>query len=447
MNSFNKEILRLAIPSILANITVPLVGLLDLAVAGHLDGDSAVLIGSIAIGGMLFDLLYWGFEFLRIGTGGLTAQAYGRSDWKECGTILLRGVSLALIIALGILLIQWPFTKFAFLIVKCSDEVKDLALQYFFIRVWAAPATLSLMSLKGWFIGMQDSVSSMFADLIVNGVNVIASILLAKKIGFAGIALGTVIAQYSGLLFSLIIIKFKYLDKISNGLNIKYLSGNLKDFLTLNKDLFIRSVGLIIIYISFTTISARYGDLLLSTGNIIMKLLMLFSYFTDGFAFAGEALTGKFYGMNDKESVRRTVKDIFIWSMSIGMFFILIYYVLGEPLLHLLTSDTAVIDSCKRFFIWLLPMPLVGCAAFTWDGIYVGATASKALRNSTIAAVIAYFAVWFIGVNMIPNSLPASQSGVMAIHILLAAYFAHLLARTIWQTALYHKCILDPVGK
>ena len=163
MKSINKDILKLAIPSILANITVPLVGMVDIAVAGHLDASAATMIGGIAIGSMLFDLLYWNFGFLRVGTGGLAAQAYGRGDRKECARILARAVGIALACALVLIAIQWVFVKAAFLVVDSSPEVQALATKYFYIRIWAAPATLSLMALKGWFIGMQDSVSPMAA--------------------------------------------------------------------------------------------------------------------------------------------------------------------------------------------------------------------------------------------------------------------------------------------
>ena len=171
--SINKDILKLAIPSILANITVPIVGRVDLAVAGHLDANAATMIGGIAIGSMLFDLLYWNFGFLRVGTGGLAAQAFGRGDRRECARILARAVGIALACALVLIAIQWLFVRAAFLVVDCTPQVRELASRYFFIRIWAAPATLGLMAFKGWFIGMQDSVSPMSVDLTVNGMNVL----------------------------------------------------------------------------------------------------------------------------------------------------------------------------------------------------------------------------------------------------------------------------------
>ena len=220
MKAIHKDILRLAIPSILANITVPVVGMVDIAVTGHLSGAVAASIGGISIGSMLFDLLYWNFAFLRAGTGGLTAQAYGRADMQECGRILCRGLGLSLLMAALVLAIQWPFTKLAFLVVDSSAEVRELALQYYFIRIWAAPATLSLMTLRGWFIGMQDTVSSMWTDLVVNGMNILASVVLALGIGgwpglgFRGVAYGTLVAQYSGLLFALGVLAVKYWKKV-----------------------------------------------------------------------------------------------------------------------------------------------------------------------------------------------------------------------------------------
>ena len=440
VRQLDKGIFRIAVPSILANITVPLVGIVDIAVAGHLDASAAALIGGISIGTMLFGLLYWNFEFLRISTGGLTAQAYGRADWQESVDVLVKGVALALAAAVVILLLQWPFIKLSFLVVKCSPEARDLALEYFFVRVWAAPATLSLMSLKGWFIGMQDSISSMFTDLVVNGINVIASISLSlgipgtsfEGVGFSGIAWGTVLAQYSGLIFALVVIFIKYKEVVRGRISIRSLKGgDLRQFMTLNADFFVRSLCLIIVYVSMTIISAKYGDLLLASCSVIMQLLMIFSYFTDGFAFSGEAICGKYFGRRDFRTVDFAVKRVFLWSMGVGMIFVLIYSLTGVPLLLLMTSDETVVEASRRFLPWLSVMPLMGCPAFTWDGIYAGLTASKIMRDSALGSVIAFYLVWVLGA-VIPG-----QQGSMAIHVLLAAYFAHLLFRSAYMTIKY----------
>ena len=466
MKAINRDILKLAIPSILANITVPLVGMVDIAVAGHLDANAATMIGGIAIGTMLFDLLYWNFGFLRVGTGGLTAQAYGRGGRKECARIFTRAFGIALACALVLIAIQWIFVKAAFLVVECTPEVRALASRYFFIRIWAAPATLGLMAFKGWFIGMQDSVSPMATDLTVNGMNVLMSIVLSlgfkplgyEGMGFAGIAAGTVAAQYSGLLVAAILMFFKYrrstMSLISRSeLKDVFKGAETRRFFVMNRDLFVRSLCFIAIYIGFTVISARYGDLLLAVSSILMKLLMIFSYFTDGFAYAGEAMTGKYIGARDGVMLRQTIRWTFVWSMAIALIFMVVYQFAGVPMLRMMTSDPLVVEASREYLPWLLLMPVIGCAAFTWDGIYIGATASKAIRNSMLWAVVGFAAVWFIGIlclnHFMPSSstdpssaVPATRYGYIAMHILMAAYFAHLLARTVYLSARYRKVVL-----
>ena len=465
MKTISKDILKLAIPSILANITVPIVGMVDIAVAGHLDANAATMIGGIAIGTMLFDLLYWNFGFLRVGTGGLAAQAFGRGDRKECARIFTRAIGISLACALALIAIQWIFVKAAFLVVDCTPEVQALASQYFFIRIWAAPATLSLMAFKGWFIGMQDSVSPMITDLVVNGMNVLMSFVLAlgvsavgyEGIGFAGIAAGTVVAQYSGLLTAVLLMLFKYRRNTMSGLRLSdikdvFKGAETRRFFVMNRDLFVRSLCFIAIYIGFTVISARYGDLLLAVSSIMMKLLMIFSYFTDGFAYAGEAMTGRYIGAKDGSMLRQTVKWTFAWSMGIAVIFMGIYHFAGVPLLRMMTSDPAVVEASREYLPWLLLMPVIGCAAFTWDGIYIGATASRAIRNSMLWATVGFVSVWFAGISLlngfsydgtaaVPDAGPTDY-GRIAMHILMAAYFAHLLARTIYLSARKRKEVL-----
>lgn len=445
----NKEILRLALPSILANITIPLVGMVDMSVAGHLQGGdvlgAAAFIGGISLGSMLFDLLYWNFFFLRTGTGGLTAQAFGRGDFHECSRIFARGIVLSIVIALATLAIQVPFVKVALLCTDSSAEVEELALRYFYARVWAAPATLSLMAFRGWFVGMQDSASSMFTDLIVNGVNIAASILLTfgfgswDGMGYVGIAWGTAVAQYCGLLYATLVCIFKYGRRVFGELEWKDVAdslkgGELRRFLKMNADLLVRSLCFTAIYVGFTMISTVYGDVMLACGSIMMKLLMIFSYFTDGFAYAGEALTGRFIGERNKEKLHRAVRYVFIWSMAIAVLFVGIYVVAGEPMLRILTSDRTVISECVNFLPWLLAMPLIGCAAFTWDGIYLGATSSATIRNAMAGATVSFFAVWFVCKAVF------QPSGTLAIHLLLAAYFAHLIFRTVYLSVKWPEC-------
>ena len=468
MSPLNKEILRLALPSILANLTVPLVGLVDIAVAGHLDSSAAALIGGISIGSLMFDLMYWNFGFLRAGTGGMTAQAFGREDWAGCVAILKRGLGTALFAALLLLAIQWPFQKLIFVFVQCSDEVKALALKYFYIRVWAAPATLCLMALRGWFIGMQDTFSSMLTDVVVNGVNILCSILLAlgipgtsfNGIGFVGIAWGTIIAQYTGLLFAAAVVLLKYRMAYSDGVATgdrfpvqgakrretvatpSLQNNTMKEFFTVNRDLFVRSLCLMAIYLSFSAISARFGDTYLAMCSIMMKLMLIFSYFTDGFAFAGEALTGRFIGARDPGNLRDTVKWTFVWSMGIGILFIGIYTLAGIPMFRMMTADRTVIEAAREYIPWLAVIPLLGCPAFTWDGIYTGATATREMRDANIGCVLSFFAVWFLGLLIVEKAGGAPVPSRTKVHLLFAAYYAHLLFRSLYQTIKYTGAVM-----
>ena len=478
--NLHREIVRLAVPSILANITVPLVGMVDMAVAGHLPGgSSAALIGGITIGSMLFDLLYWNFGFLRVGTGGLTAQAYGRAcaqgapgaygggfedgrcAWEGPGAhgeitgILRRALRLAFLSGLALIALQWVVVQLAFLVVDCSPQVRELATRYFYIRIWAAPATLSLFAFKGWFIGLQDTVRPMVADLLVNSLNMLLSVALAfglaglPALGFSGVALGTVLAQWSGFTYSLLAARRRYHfsvhengpSGVREGQNEGFVHENgpsgARAFFSLNRDLFLRSVGMIAVYIGFTVISAQYGDVLLAVSAILMKLLMFFSYFTDGFAYAGEALTGRFIGEGSRDGVHSTVRQTFLWGWVMAAFFMLLYGLGGTPILRLMTEDGAVVEAGRPFLPWLLLMPLIGCPTFVWDGIFIGATASRDLRNSNLLCAVGFFAVWFLGRALGMDSTPES-----AIHLLMAAYFMHLAIRALYLTVRYPKAVI-----
>ena len=477
--NLHRDILRLAVPSILANITVPLVGMVDIAVAGHLGASgglgAAALIGGISIGTMLFDMLYWNFGFLRGGTGGLAAQAYGRlrglcpllspaafgrapdGAWithrteaietacRDITVILKRALGIAFGSGLALIALQWVVVQVAFLLVECSPEVQTLATQYFYIRIWAAPATLSLFAFKGWFIGMQDTVRPMICDLLVNATNIVLSIGLAfgyaglPELGFAGVAWGTLIAQWTGFLYASLAVWFRYGWVLKHAKQGGYAAG-FREFFVLNRDLFFRSVCMITVYIGFTMISARYGDMMLAVGAILMKLLMIFSYFTDGFAYAGEALTGRFIGEGSPEGVRSTIRQTFLWCLGVTALFFLVYGVGGVPLLRLMTSDPSVVDAGREFIPWLLLMPVIGCPAFTWDGIFMGATASKDLRNSTAWCVVGFFGVWFIGIGLL-KAVQGTVPETVAIHLLMAAYFAHLLVRAAYLTLRWRKAI------
>lgn len=428
--TINRQILGLAGPSILANITVPLVGIVDLAISGHL-GD-AVSIGGIAIGSMLFDLLYWNMGFLRVGTGGITAQAYGRKDWKCAAETFMQGIMTAMAVALVCLLIQWLYVKVAFMLVDCTPEVAAIAKDYFFIRIWAVPATLSLFVFKGWFIGMQNTVFAMVVDIWVNVVNMIASWLLAfhSPMGINGVAAGTLIAQWSGLILAsaLIMIRYRSILRLAS-IRQSARWAKIRSFFSINIDLFVRSISLLVVYTGFTALAARFGDTQLAVSSVMMKLLLLYSYFVDGFAYAGEALTGRYIGAQDKENLKATVRWNFFWCMVIAVVSTVLYAVLPRWMISIITDNQEVIEACGPFLFWLLLMPVMSCIAFTWDGIYIGATASRALRNCTIGSAVVFLLLYWA---------TAGKFGVQSIYI---AYFGHLVFRSIYQTAVYRKNI------
>lgn len=419
----NCNILRLAVPSILANITIPLVGLVDTAIVGHIS--DAAAIGGIAIGTMLFDLLYWNFGFLRVGTSGLTAQAFGADRKDECFRILRQSLSIALIAAAVIWAIQWLFVTAVLAIVPCSPQVAETARTYFFIRIWAAPATLSLFTLKGWFIGMQDTKSPMAVDITVNVLNMAASYLLAVNagLGVPGVAWGTLIAQYSGLVLAVAILIGKYQLRIERfRLGEK---GDWKRMMKLNGNLFVRSLCFMVVYVGFTSLASKYGDTELAVSSILMKLFMFFSFFIDGFAYAGEALVGKAFG--GREDVRPVVRLLFNWSIGVGLVFTAVYALWGMESIGWLTNDSTVLSAARPYLGWLIAMPIVSTLAFMWDGVYTGATAGVQIRNAMIYAAVAFVVAYAACYRWL---------GVQALYV---AYFAHLFARVIYLTGQWKK--------
>ncbi len=442
MQSSNRDILRLAVPSILANITIPLVGIVDTAIVGHLS--DAAAIGGIAIGTMLFDLLYWNFGFLRVGTSGLTAQAFGKGERlkekgervpPECRKILTQSVTIALIAALAIWAIQYLFVTAVLAIVPCSAEVAAVAREYFFVRIWAAPATMMLFTFKGWFIGMQDTKSPMAVDILVNVVNMAASYYLAvhTPLGVVGVAHGTVIAQYSGLTLAIGILCIKY-GIIHIGLReiIEAMRWTeVKRMMSLNGNIFIRSLCMMVVYVGYTSLASRFGDTELAVSSIMMKLFMFFSFFVDGFAYAGEALVGKAFGelkiKNEKLKIDEIVRQLFKWAIGVGALFSLIYGVLGRMNIELMTSDETVIEAAMQYIGWLIAMPFVSALAFMWDGVYIGATAGKQIRNAMIWAAVGFVAGY---------SLTYRWFGAQALYI---GYFAHLIARSLYLTVEWKK--------
>ena len=418
----NKKILQLAIPSIISNITVPLLGLVDVAIVGHLG--SASYIGAIAVGGMLFNIIYWLFGFLRMGTSGMTSQAFGKRDLKEVTRVLLRAVGVGLFIALCLLLLQYPIRKIAFLLIDATAEVRELATVYFSICVWGAPAVLGLYGFAGWFIGMQNSRFPMFIAITQNIVNIVASLafvyLLDMKI--EGVALGTLIAQYAGL-FMALLLWLRYYGRLKIPFHWREILGwtAMHRFFQVNSDIFFRTLCLVAVTTFFTSIGARQGDVVLAVNTLLMQLFTLFSYIMDGFAYAGEAITGRYVGAQNRNGLQRMIQLLFRWGWGLSLSFTILYMIGGQGFLGLLTNDTTVIEAAGTYYYWVLAIPLAGFAAFLWDGILIGATATRLMLYSMLVASGTFFVVYYL------------FYGIMGNHALWMAFLIYLSLRGIMQ--------------
>ena len=423
----NKKILQLAIPSIVSNITVPLLGLIDVAIVGHLG--SAAYIGAIAVGGMLFNIIYWLFGFLRMGTSGMTSQAFGQRDLKEVTRVLLRAVGVGLFIALCLLLLQYPIRKIAFLLIDATPEVRELATVYFNICVWGAPAVLGLYSFAGWFIGMQNSRFPMFIAITQNVVNIVASLsfvyLLDMKI--EGVALGTLIAQYAGL-FMASLLWLRYYGRLKIAFRWREIIGKtaMKRFFQVNSDIFFRTLCLVAVTTFFTSTGARQGDVVLAVNTLLMQLFTLFSYIMDGFAYAGEAMTGRYIGARNNTGLQRMIRLLFRWGWGLSLSFTILYMIGGQDFLGLLTNDTTVINAAGSYYYWVLAIPLAGFAAFLWDGILIGATATRLMLYSMLVASGMFFLIYYIFYALMGN------------HALWMAFLIYLSLRGIMQWILWH---------
>ncbi len=422
LSSTNRQILRIAIPSIISNITVPLLGLIDVTIVGHLG--SAAYIGAIAVGGMLFSMIYWIFGFLRMGTGGLTAQAYGAKNQPEMARILMRSVIISLLLAAALIMLQYPIRMAAFTIIDASAEVQRLATQYFHICILGAPATLALYSFNGWFIGMQNSRYPMYIAITQNIVNIAASLLfvLGMHMKVDGVALGTLIAQYSGFVMAVLLWLSHYSPlRIHMKRNGLFDTEAMRRFFTVNRDIFLRTICLVAVTTFFTSTGAAYGDVVLAVNTLLMQLFTLFSYIMDGFAYAGEALTGKCIGERNSTHLRSTVLLLFKWGIGLSAVFTLLYGIGGQGFLSLLTDDSTVISASSEYFYWVLAIPIAGFSAFLLDGICIGATATRIMLKAMIVASVSFFLVYF------------GARSVLCNHALWIGFIVYLSLRGIMQ--------------
>jgi len=437
IRSMNRKILDLAIPNIISNISIPLLGIVDMALMGHLGSDA--YIGAIALGSLIFNFIYWGLGFLRMGTSGFTAQAWGRRDLPETILVFSRAVFIGLVTGTMLLLLQRPIEIFSFWILKGESQVENLAMAYFRIRIWAAPAVLGQFALLGFFLGMQNARLPMVVLVSTNVINIACSYLFVMELDMEsnGVALGTVIAQYSGLVLAIYFFR-KYFGRL---LRYWSLQGTiqwvkLKHFLLINKDIFIRTMCLVAVFSIFTARSASSDvqnqgeDTILAVNSLLMQFFMFFSFLIDGFAHASEALTGKFIGAKDAGSLKRSIRLLFIWGTGISLLFTLLYLLGGDAIFRALTSNSEVIANARPYFFWVVMVPMVSYAAFLWDGIFIGATAGPEMRNAMLAStLVVFFPAYILAGRYLDN------------HGLWLAFILFMAARGISMQVLARKAV------
>lgn len=433
MNQRDRQILQIALPSIVSNITVPLLGMIDVAIVGHMG--SPVYIGAVAVGSMIFNLVYWLFGFLRMGSSGLTAQALGRRDLTEVTRLLVRSVSVALAISLSLIIFQMPLKWLMFWLIGPTPDVAPFASTYFNIVIWGAPASLSLFCLMGWYIGMQNTRIPMLISIMQNVVNILASLMLVYGFGMKveGVAFGTIIAQYAGLLMAIGLLA-RYYRQIFRYFQKDRIFQKMGAFFAVNRDIFLRTLCLVAVNLFFTSAGARQGAIILSVNTILMQLYLFFSYFMDGFAYAGEALGGKAYGAHNGIAFRETLHRLWMWMLIVTIAYTLLYIIAGPWIVALLTDESMVLEASSEYLWWAWLIPIAGCVAFIWDGVFIGITATRGMLVSSFLSALTFFAVYLLAEGMMGN------------HGLWLAQIVYLAMRGVLQTVWYRQKLMSTIG-
>lgn len=387
----NKRIFKLAIPNIISNITIPLLGMVDTALMGHLN--SLIYVGAIALGSMIFNFIYWGLGFLRMGTLGFTGQANGSKNSKEVSLVFYRSIILALIAAIILLIFHPWIIESGLSLTTSSQDIKLEARNYFMIRIWALPASLLILSISGWFIGMQNTIYPMIISIFSNIINITLSFIFVFNYNMQteGVALGTMAAQYMALILAFIIWFAKYKKYLIKAKWKEIINSKLLELLNVNKDIFIRTLGIIFVFSYFTVKSANISDISLAVNTVLFQFFIFFSYMLDGFANAGEALSSEAIGAKDRSFLIKVISKTLFFGLIFSLLFTLIYSVAGNNILQILTDNKTILDAAKPLLFWVIAVPLISFPAFIFDGIYIGATASKAIRNTMILATFLVF--------------------------------------------------------
>ena len=393
----NKEILRLSVPAIVSNITVPLLGLCDTAISGHLGSD--LYLAAIAVGSVMLNVVFWLFGFLRMGTTGLTATAFGAGDDSGVRKVFTRamllagGAGVALILARE--LVMYALMK----LIGAEPDVAGYVGRYFMIRIWGSPALLGVLAVSGWFVGMQSTAYPMVIAISVNIVNIAASFALVFwfGLGFEGVAWGTLVSNWVGLAIAMgCALRFSKGKRLWCGVREAVSGGGMGRFFSVNSNLFFRSACIICVTLGVTAAGARLGAATLAINVVVMQFFQFFSFFMDGFAFSGEALVGRWWGAGDSVMVGKYVRALLWWTVGVALLFTVCYGLGSDGITSLLTDSESVRQGVKGMRAWIWSLPVVSAWAFIYDGFYVGVTDTRKMMMSTIVATIVFYIVAFV---------------------------------------------------
>ena len=419
----------------LSNVSVPLLGMVDTGVVGHLE--SAVYLGAVAIGGTIFGFIYTGVNFLRMGTTGIAAQRYGADDFDGLRVSLGQALIVALLIALLLLLLQTPIAALAMRLVGAEPDVEVFALEYFSIRIWSAPGTLANYVMIGWFLGLQNARVPLLIFLTINITNIILDLVFVIGLGMKvdGVALASVIAEYAALLVALVFAARELRQRkghwpIARLLNIRAYSA----FFAVNAHLFVRTMALMFTFFFVTAQGARLGGVILAANAVLMNIQLLTSMALDGFAHAAEALVGKAVGQGNRQALERAVRLALKWSLIFAVGFCAFYLVVGPLIVRVLTDLDDVRTAALRYLPWLVISPAVSVWSFLYDGVYVGATRARDMRNiMLVSSFLVFLPAWYL--------LQGYGN-----HGLWAAFILFLASRGIGMHIGYRRSVLPAVG-
>lgn len=389
------RVLAIAVPMTIASATTPLIGVVATAAIGRLG--QAHLLGAVAMASVVFDCLFWLFGFLRMGTVALTAQALGARDIAEERATLVRALLVSGVIGLGLILLQWPLAFLVFPLLGASTEVTHAAELYFYVRIWSAPFVLANLVLLGWLTGLARANTALALQVLVNLVNLAATVLLVWEFGLGvpGAAFGAVIAEAIGMLAGLAVALRLVGARLPAVASI-FDRGRLMRLFLVNRDIFIRTAALIFAWGFFTAQSARSGDVVLAANSVLHNLLLVGAFFLDGFASAAQQLCGRSVGAHDGPGFRRAVNLTISWGFGFGVATTLVTLALGPWLIDVMTASSDVRLVARDYLIYAALASVIGVFAFSYDGIYVGATWTRDMRNLMIVSLVLYLAAWWL---------------------------------------------------